>query len=58
LQIKQGCDTLKNMTEANNAPAKPRLASTVILTRQVGEELQVYLLKRNAKSGFTAACGG
>jgi 8-oxo-dGTP pyrophosphatase MutT (NUDIX family) len=54
LQIKQGCDRLKNMTETNNTPAKPRLASTVILTRQVGEELQVYLLKRNTKSGFMA----
>lgn len=42
------------MSKTNNTLAKPRLASTVILTRQVGEELQVYLLKRNAKSGFMA----
>jgi len=54
LQIKQGCDKLKNMAKTNHAPAKPRLASTVILIRQVGEELQTYLLKRNAKSRFMA----
>jgi len=54
LQIKQGCDKLKNMTETNNTTAKPRLASTVILTREVDEELQIYLLKRSAKSGFMA----
>jgi len=40
------------MTKINYTPAKPRIASTVILARQSGEELQVYLLKRNAKSGF------
>jgi len=42
------------MTKINHTPAKPRIASTVILARQIGEELQVYLLKRNAKSGFMA----
>lgn len=54
MQIKQGCDKLKNMTEANNTPAKPRQASTVILARQEGLEFQVYLLKRSLKSGFMA----
>jgi 8-oxo-dGTP pyrophosphatase MutT (NUDIX family) len=52
LQIKHGCDKLINMTKTNHTPVKPRPASTVILARQIGEELQVYLLKRNAKSGF------
>jgi len=33
-----GCDKLKNMTQTNNTPAKPRLGSTVILTRQVDEK--------------------
>ncbi|MDX2439335.1 MAG: hypothetical protein QNK40_02170, partial [Desulfobacterales bacterium] len=42
------------MTKTKHTPAKPRLASTVILARQIAEELQVYLLKRNAKSGFMA----
>ena len=42
------------MTKINHTPAKSRIASTVILARQIGEELQVYLLKRNAKSGFMA----
>jgi len=42
------------MVKTNDAPAKPRHASTVILIRQVGEELQIYLLKRNLKSRFMA----
>ncbi len=42
------------MVKTNDAPAKPRLASTVTLIRQVGEELQIYLLKRNLKSRFMA----
>jgi len=54
LQIKQGCDKLKNMTETNNTPVKPRQAATVILARQKGQEFQVYLLKRSPKSGFMA----
>lgn len=35
-------------------PAAPVPAATVILTRQQAGELQVYLLKRNIKSGFMA----
>lgn len=35
-------------------PALPIPAATVILTRQQAGELQVYLLKRNIKSGFMA----
>jgi len=35
-------------------PARPRPSATVILTRQQGAELQVYLLKRNIKSRFMA----
>ena len=42
------------MVKTNNAPAKPRHASTVILIKQLGEEFQIYLLKRNAKSRFMA----
>ncbi|MBT8374162.1 MAG: hypothetical protein KJN80_04535, partial [Deltaproteobacteria bacterium] len=42
------------MGKTNNAPLKPRDASTVILIKQLGEELQTYLLKRNAKSRFMA----
>jgi 8-oxo-dGTP pyrophosphatase MutT (NUDIX family) len=42
------------MPKTSHTPAKPRLASTVILIRQVCEELQVYLLKRNTKSRFMA----
>ena len=42
------------MVKTNNTPAKPRHASTVILIREVGEELQIYLLKRNLKSRFMA----
>jgi len=42
------------MTKANNTPAKPRQAATVILVRQEGREFQVYLLKRSPKSGFMA----
>lgn len=40
------------MSESGAGPVKPRPASTVILVRQHGEELQVYLLKRSPKSGF------
>ncbi len=35
-------------------PAKPTPASTVILVRQHDGELQVYLLRRSAESGFMA----
>jgi 8-oxo-dGTP pyrophosphatase MutT (NUDIX family) len=35
-------------------PAKITPAATVILTREVAGKLQVYLLKRNVKSGFMA----
>jgi 8-oxo-dGTP pyrophosphatase MutT (NUDIX family) len=33
---------------------RPRPAATVILTREHGNELQVYLLKRSSQSGFMA----
>ena len=36
----------------SKAVSKPRPASTVILVRQHGGELQVYLLKRSQKSRF------
>ena len=42
------------MSKTNSNPAKPRQAATVILVRQEGQELQVYLLKRSLKSGFMA----
>ena len=42
------------MTKTNYTTVKPRPASTVILIRQAGEDLQTYLLKRNAKSRFMA----
>ncbi len=37
-------------------PVKPAPAATVILVREHEKELQVYLLKRSAKSGFMAGC--
>lgn len=40
------------MKEGSNTPQKPRRASTVILIREQQRELQVYLLKRSAQSGF------
>ena len=40
------------MRERDSAPEMVRPASTVILVRQHGEALQVYLLKRNPRSGF------
>jgi len=40
------------MTQSNKNPTIPIRASTVILTRQKNGELQVYLLKRSALSGF------
>jgi 8-oxo-dGTP pyrophosphatase MutT (NUDIX family) len=40
------------MKEASNTAQKPRRASTVILIREQEGELQVYLLKRSAQSGF------
>ncbi len=38
--------------ETGTAPRMPSPASTVILVRQYGEGLQVYLLKRSPRSGF------
>lgn len=40
------------MKEVSNTPNIPRPASTVILIRWQGGELQVYLLKRSTNSGF------
>lgn len=43
------------MINADNMPKEPERAATIILTRQHGGgELQVYLLKRSAQSGFMA----
>ncbi len=43
---------MKNFNNENQY--KPRPAATVILVRERAAELQVYLLKRSAKSGFMA----
>lgn len=40
------------MQEASNTQKTIRQASTVILIRQVSDEYEVYLMKRNSKSGF------
>ncbi len=40
------------MTDTKKTSIKLRLASTVILIREHGGELQVYLLKRSARSSF------
>ncbi len=42
------------MSDQSPSPPKPLPAATVILARQSQTELQVYLLKRHAKSGFMA----
>jgi hypothetical protein len=42
------------MSHKSASPPKPLPAATVILTRQHQGELQVYLLKRHAGSGFMA----
>ena len=42
------------MPDQPPSPLKPLPAATVILARQYQAELQVYLLKRHAKSGFMA----
>ena len=42
------------MSPKSASPPKPLPAATVILARQHQAELQVYLLKRHAKSGFMA----
>jgi 8-oxo-dGTP pyrophosphatase MutT (NUDIX family) len=42
------------MNTPKHSPAGPVQAATVILTRELAGELQVYLLKRNVKSGFMA----
>ena len=43
------------MINADNMPKEPERAATVILTRQHGGELQVYLLRRSARSSFMAS---
>jgi len=40
------------MIDTKKMAPKPRMASTVILIREHGGELQVYLLKRSSRSGF------
>jgi 8-oxo-dGTP pyrophosphatase MutT (NUDIX family) len=40
------------MIDTKKMATKPRMASTVILVREHGGELQVYLLKRSTRSGF------
>ncbi|MBW2283708.1 MAG: hypothetical protein JRF65_03800 [Deltaproteobacteria bacterium] len=40
------------MTAATSKPVIPRPAATVVLVRDGAEGLEVYLLKRSAKSGF------
>lgn len=40
------------MPDRNNIPPQTREASTVILVRENNKGLEVYLLKRSAKSGF------
>jgi len=40
------------MSGPGSIPEKPRPASTVILVREHGDDLQIYLLKRNPRSGF------
>ena len=40
------------MIDTKKMATKPRMASTVILIREHGGELQVYLLKRSTRSGF------
>jgi len=40
------------MIDTKKVPTKPGMASTVILVREHGGELQVYLLKRSTRSGF------
>jgi 8-oxo-dGTP pyrophosphatase MutT (NUDIX family) len=40
------------MKKDSTRPKEPRRASTVILIREEGGELQVFLLKRSGKSGF------
>jgi 8-oxo-dGTP pyrophosphatase MutT (NUDIX family) len=42
------------MDNKSKTVLKPRPASTIILVRELNTELQVYLLKRSAKSGFMA----
>lgn len=42
------------MDNKSKKALKPRPASTIILVRELNTELQVYLLKRSAKSGFMA----
>ena len=40
------------MIDTKKMATKPRMASTVILIREHGGELQVYLLKRSTMSSF------
>jgi len=40
------------MIDTKKMATKPRMASTVILIREHGGELQVYVLKRSTMSGF------